>query len=534
MPRLLPRPQSVSAAASESATARLPDDLLDDQLKRFSVFALVSGGLWGIGLLMDALILPRVFGAQVSTAGLVIETAAVAAAIALYAWVRLSPGMARQKSDAGLWLMLLNAAGIALTETWASDPTFGMIGHLSWTTIVILLSAMIVPGTPAKMLAAALAAASLGPLGVWLAHLRGVDVPSPLTTLLIYMPSYSCAFAAVIPARTLQRYGRRLREARDLGSYELEERLGGGGMGEVWRARHRLLARPAAIKLVKPEMLGAGPGTDARLAQQRFASEAQATASLTSPHTIRLFDYGVTDDGRFYYVMELLEGRDMAALVGACGPLPVPRVLYLLRQVCHSLGEAHARGLVHRDIKPANIFVCRMGRDADVVKVLDFGLVQQIARDPSQDLTATLTTLQGLVGTPAFMAPEVIVGDRPVDHRADLYALGCVAYFLLTGVPVYHGGTPMQVLVDHVSTTPPPPSARAAAVPAWLDALVLDCLAKTPDGRPRDADEVVARIAAHDRELTWTNTEALAWWQAHIPQAVDNAGHGGHAETAAV
>ncbi len=521
MPRLLPRPPSAHAVTSDSSAARLPDDLLDDQAKRFTVFALVSGGLWGIGLGMDALVLPLYFGAQASRSALIIEVSAVATAVALYAWVRFSPRTSREKSDAGLWLMLLNAAGIALIETWASDPTLTMIGHLSWTTIVILLSAMIVPSTPAKMLVAALVAASLGPLGVWLAHLRGVDVPSPLVTMLMYMPSYSCALAAVIPARMLQRYGRRLREARDLGSYELEERLGGGGMGEVWRARHRLLARPAAIKLVKPEMLGGGDGAgvDGRQALRRFASEAQATAALTSPHTIRLFDYGVTDDGRFYYVMELLDGRDMAALVADFGPLPVPRVLYLLRQVCHSLGEAHGRGLVHRDIKPANIFVCRMGRDADVVKVLDFGLVQYAERDPAQDLTETLTTLQGLVGTPAFMAPEVIVGGSQVDHRADIYALGCVVYFLLTGRHVFQGGTQMQSLIDHVSTPPQPPSQHAPGVPPWLDALVLACLAKSADDRPRDADAVLQRIAAHDIAPAWTNSTARNWWQTHVPAA---------------
>jgi serine/threonine-protein kinase len=272
---------------------------------------------------------------------------------------------------------------------------------------------------------------------------------------------------------------------------------------------------------VKPEMLGGadGAGVDGRQALRRFASEAQATAALTSPHTIRLFDYGVTDDGRFYYVMELLDGRDMAALVADFGPLPVPRVLYLLRQVCHSLGEAHGRGLVHRDIKPANIFVCRMGRDADVVKVLDFGLVQYAERDPAQDLTETLTTLQGLVGTPAFMAPEVIVGGSQVDHRADIYALGCVGYFLLTGRHVFQGGTQMQSLIDHVSTPPQPPSQHAPDVPAWLDALVLACLAKSADDRPRDADAVLQRIAAHDTAPAWTNARARHWWQTHVPAA---------------
>ena len=186
---------------------------------------------------------------------------------------------------------------------------------------MILLSAMIVPSTPRKMLIAAMASASMGPVGVWLAHLRGVDTPGPLLTMLMYFPSYTCAIAAVVPSRMFQRMGRRLREARDLGSYELEERLGEGGMGEVWRARHRLLARPAAIKLVRPAMLGADDAAETRLALKRFESEAQATAALTSPHTIRLFDYGATDDGRFYYVMELLEGRDMATLVEESGPV---------------------------------------------------------------------------------------------------------------------------------------------------------------------------------------------------------------------
>ncbi len=320
MKRVSPRPPSATAAIRDASDARLPDDVVADQVRRLTVFALISGGLWGIGLLMDAVIFPRWFGAQVPTAGLVIESAAVAMAVALYAWVRLSSRAPHTKSDAGLWLMLANAAGIALLETWASEQTVAAMGHLSWTTIVILLSAMIVPSTPGKMLVAALAAASLGPLGVWFAHLRGVDVPSVGTTLLMYLPNYSCAFAAVIPARMFQQMGRRLREARELGSYALEERLGSGGMGEVWRAKHRLLARPAAIKLVKPEMLGADGSADARVALQRFASEAQATAALTSPHTIRLFDYGATDDGRFYYVMELLDGRDMAALVGEFGP----------------------------------------------------------------------------------------------------------------------------------------------------------------------------------------------------------------------
>jgi serine/threonine-protein kinase len=392
-----------------------------------------------------------------------------------------------------------------------------MLGHLSWTAVVILLSAMILPSTPRKMLVYALASASMGPFGMWLAHLRGVNVPSPLNTFLMYVPCYSCAVAAVVPARMMQRLGRSLKEARDLGSYELQERLGEGGMGEVWRARHRLLARPAAIKLIRPEMLAAGNEAESRKMLRRFEHEAQATAALTSPHTIRLFDFGVTDEGSFYYVMELLAGRDMASLVAEFGPLPSARVLFLLRQVCHSLEEAHSQGLVHRDVKPANIFVCHMGLEYDVVKVLDFGLVQFTGPAPEQDLTQSLAALEGVVGTPAFMAPEVIVG-KTVDHRADIYALGCVAYYLLTGQQVFQGGSQMQALIDHVNTVPAPPSERAPArVPRSVDALVLACLEKDPNQRPSDAGAVLEAIATCEGSEGWSNSQAAAWWRSHLP-----------------
>jgi serine/threonine-protein kinase len=248
-------------------------------------------------------------------------------------------------------------------------------------------------------------------------------VPSPLATLALCLPNYACAFVAVLPARAQQHFSRRLREAQQLGSYELIELLGHGGMGEVWRARHRFLARQAAIKLVRPDVLGARNVEDAKIVMRRFEREAQATAALSSPHTIDLFDYGVNDEGTFYYVMELLVGRDLESLVREFGPLPADRVMFLLRQVCHSLADAHARALVHRDIKPANIYVCRMGLEYDFVKVLDFGLVKFGERDTVQ---RTMTGEHTTTGTPAYMAPEIILGDITVDRRADVYALGCV------------------------------------------------------------------------------------------------------------
>ena len=248
---------------------------------------------------------------------------------------------------------------------------------------------MIVPTTPRKMLVACLVAASMDPLAVGMANLRGVAAPSFVKGIGLYYPNYICAVIAVLPSIAMYRMGRHVTHARELGSYELVERLGQGGMGEVWRAEHRLLVRPAAIKLVRREMLGAAHDKDVGVLLRRFEREAQTIATLGSPHTIDLFDFGLTEDGAFYYVMELLIGRDLEALVRDFGPLPADRVGHLLRQVCHSLAEAHVRGLVHRDIKPANVYVCRVGLEYDFVKVLDFGLVKFSSR-AGQSATLTL------------------------------------------------------------------------------------------------------------------------------------------------
>jgi serine/threonine protein kinase len=214
---------------------------------------------------------------------------------------------------------------------------------------------------------------------------------------------------------------RKLRLAREVGSYEMLGLLGEGGMGQVWRARHRLLARPAAIKLIRTELLGSNAGL-ANDTVRRFEREAQETAQLGSVHTIDVYDFGITEDGDFYYVMELLNGISLERYVKQFGPMPPGRVVYLLHQVCHSLSEAHDRGLIHRDIKPANIFMCRLGPDDDFVKVLDFGLVKHFGEYEE----GTMPTIEELTaGTPAFMAPEIALNDPRIDGRADIYALGC-------------------------------------------------------------------------------------------------------------
>ena len=239
-------------------TDRLPDDVLTEQVRRFALFTGVGGGLWTVGLLVDSVLAPLALGVTVPRAAVVIEAAGIAFSLFMFLYVRYGRKTPQGKVDLSLAYMLVNAAGIALLNTWVIVPTVETLRRLSWNTIVILVSSMIMPTTPKKMLAASMAAASMDPLGVWIAHLRGFPVPSLLSTLVLCLPNFSCAIVAVVPARFLQRMGRRLREAEDLGSYRLMERLGHGGMGEVWRAQHRLLARHAAIKLIRPEVLGAG------------------------------------------------------------------------------------------------------------------------------------------------------------------------------------------------------------------------------------------------------------------------------------
>jgi serine/threonine-protein kinase len=509
---IAPRLPTPVSPASGRFTSRLPDDVLAGQMRRLEVFAAVAAGVWTFGLLMDAVILPRTVGAVVSRPTLLIEVFAALASLALF--LRVHYAHRALRTD-GLAFMLVNAAGVALINTWARDPTREAMGHLSWMTFVILASSAIMPSTPRKMLATSLVAASLEPLGVWLAHLRGVAVPGIGETLALTMPNYISAIVATVPAQVFQGLGRRLREARELGSYQLIERLGYGGMGEVWRAQHRWLARHAAVKLIRPDALGAGANTDVDLILRRFEREAQATASLSSPHSIRLFDFGMTEEGSFYYVMELLKGRNLESLVQEFGPLPAERAVYLLRQVCHSLAEAHASGLVHRDIKPANIYLCRMGLDYDFVKVLDFGLVKMRHGDP---MNTMVTSDQKTTGTPAYMAPETIVGGVDVDRRADVYSIGCVAYYLLTGQLVFPSSNSMKALIDHVQTPPGPPSGRTEMpIPRAIDELILACLEKSPDRRPQNAEELLRRLDGSGVSH-WTPAMALRWWKAHLPE----------------
>jgi eukaryotic-like serine/threonine-protein kinase len=490
----------------------LPEELLSEQVRRLAVFAAVGGGLWTYGLLMDTIVHPRTLGSVVPMFQIVIEILAIATSVAMFLYVPYRKHTPQTKSDVGLVYYVVNAMGVALLNSWAGMPGNDPM-HLSWNTVTILVSSMILPATPKKMLVASILAASTDPFGVWLAHLRGLPVPSVVTTVVSFMPNYACAVVAVLPPHLLHALGRRLRHAQEMGSYHLVELLGRGGMGEVWRGEHRLLKRPAAIKLVRPELLGAHSDTESRNMLLRFEREAQATAALSSPHTIRLFDFGVTSDHTFYYVMELLAGRDLESLVREFGPAPADRAVFLLRQACHSLGDAHARGLVHRDVTPANIYVCRMGLEYDFVKVLDFGLVKL----PASAAIATQLTEPGITaGTPAFMAPEIALARPEIDGRADLYSLGCVAYYLLTGQLVFDAESPLAAAVAQVNDQPVPPGARSPfRIPSRLEAVILQCLAKDPAARPPSAAALANQLAETVQEGAWTADAARAWWDRH-------------------
>ena len=275
-----------------------------------------------------------------------------------------------------------------------------------------------------------------------------------------------------------------------------------------------MLARPAAIKLIRPEMLGAANADEAEITVARFRREAEAAANLRSPHTVEVYDFGVTEDETIYIVMELLEGLDLESLVREEGPLPASRVIHVLRQVCDSLEEAHTYGLVHRDIKPANIHLGRVGLRQDFVKVLDFGLVKAVT-DASVDQPLVTVPGQMALGTPAYMSPEMALGER-VDGRADIYALGCVAYFLLTGQLVFQAEKAFQMIAKHLQTTPVPPSELALHVPPSLERLVLSCLAKDPKDRPQSAGELARSLALIDVN-PWSEEDATRWWKVNRP-----------------
>ena len=314
--------------------------------------------------------------------------------------------------------------------------------------------------------------------------------------------TWAVAFIAGYASSVINELRREVREARKLGQYQLREKLGEGGMGEVYRAEHAMLKRPCAIKLIRSDVLADQSVRD------RFEREVQSTAMLTHPNTVEVFDYGRTDDGTFYYVMELLPGMTLQDLVEKHGPMSAPRVVHLLRQVCGALAEAHSEGLIHRDVKPANIFSSHRGGVWDTAKLLDFGLVKGQQNKAPDSLAATR---EGTVaGSPLYMAPEQAKGTEP-DPRSDLYSLGGVGYFLLTGQAPFDGETPMEVIIAHARDQVVPISEINPDVPEDLEAVVMRCLEKRPDDRYASAEDLELALAEVRCE-EWTRRMAREWW----------------------
>ncbi|MDQ2642857.1 MAG: serine/threonine protein kinase [Myxococcota bacterium] len=396
--------------------------------------------------------------------------------------------------------------GAVMADAYLSS--LGLVG----SALMITIRAALVPSSPRRtLLYTALAGAPtiltptfVTPDGLGGLTLRALDSAAfpwlPAGLLMVW--GFTIATCTVV-STVIFGLRRQVREAKRLGQYVLERKIGEGGMGEVYRAWHGMMRRPTALKLLRPDH-----ASDKELA--RFEREVQLTARLTHPNTITLFDYGRTDDGVFYYAMELLDGATLQRIVESDGPQSPSRVMRILRLACGALAEAHGIGLIHRDIKPANMMLCRQGGECDVLKLLDFGLVKELAVERDAGLSVAST----LIGTPLYMAPESITAPDSVDARGDIYALGAVAYFLLAGGEVFRGQSLVEVCGAHLHREPEPFEARGVNVPVELEAIVRACLEKKPERRPQSAAELRQRLEACTIE-PWGNEQARRWWLEH-------------------
>ena len=509
-------PQAVTLVRS-SVEQSIPPDLVSDANRRVRLAALTMVMVWLFAMSLNVTLLqlyPERSAGVVAwpMPGLLVGGVGIALGLLTWWLVRQLPDRDRLSLDVGLGFQVVTGALIAILTQWR--PMVVPM-RVSWLCVLVVMYPAIAPQSAGRTLWSALLTVSMDPLFFWVAVSRGVvSSMHPQDLVWMFAPNYVSALLAVVPAHVIRRLGRQMNQARELGSYRLGEPLGSGGMGEVFRAQHRLLARPAAIKLVRSDMLG--NGASRRVAIERFRREAQAAAVLQSPHTIALYDYGATGEGTFYYAMELLDGPSFEQLVTRHGPVPAERAVHLLMQACESLAEAHTRGLIHRDIKPSNLIAARYGLELDFVKVLDFGLVKF---HQGADRPATLTAPDMATGTPAFMAPEAALGERSADHRVDLYSLGCVGYWLLTGQFVFDDQSAARVMQRHITEPPVAPSRRTELpVPPELDEVILACLAKQAADRPATAQQLAERLAAVPLEQPWTADRARRWWDDHLPQ----------------
>lgn len=493
----------------------LPQALLDLIPRRLRLWSLFWGIFWILGLVVPAIVIRLQGGEQWPLIVFVIFGSMSALAFGVAALCHKWRAYPQRLLWVGLAFEVVGAALIASGENMAPYlRDYEMRPGTSWVAVWVVLYPLVVPSRIRHTLVTSILSWATLPGSLYLLSLADMTWPGESVYTSHIVSGLFVVALSVVPQRMVMLLGREVQRHRVMGSYELRERIGHGGMGEVWLARHRLLARPAALKLIRTESSDSGVASSRPAS--RFEREAQATAALRSPHTVELFDFGVADDGAFYYVMERLEGVDLERLIERFGTVPPERMVSLMLQACHSLDEAHAAGLVHRDIKPANIMVCRYGRDVDFVKLLDFGMVKEVH---APDSRSPKLTADGVVaGTPAYMPPEVATGSHEVGPAADLYALGCVGYWLLTGELVFCADTPMAMAVKHAAETPAPPSQRCdTEIPEALETIVMRCLDKDP--AKRFASAAALREALRETGLSdlWTPEHAQSWWDRNLP-----------------
>jgi hypothetical protein len=519
---IIQRPSSSAEGGGRSTTA-LPPDLLDKARDRVKLIAVLFLGANLAILFSD--VPAEGFGVLAEGLAEAVSWIMVLMSAGLYIIARSKRFPPQLVMNLALVFEIAVCLLLALSiprAHYATAVQLGVEGSLTdllpfatWVTAIIILFPLIVPSPPAKTLWVAVVAAATVPLGLGVLEYAGVFELEPRAYPRSLLSPAIAVAIAYFGSRVVYSLGQEVTRARDMGSYHITELLGRGGMGEVWKAQHRMLARPAAIKLVQAQSLGAADQAALDTLLKRFEREAQTTASLRSPHTIALYDFGVTDDDTFYYVMELLDGYNLETLVDRFGPVPPERAIYLLRQVCHSLAEAHDRDLIHRDIKPANVFTCSYGRERDFVKLLDFGLVK-VRAEQGDDIKLTTGDFAG--GTPGFMAPEQVLDDSKVDGRTDIYAVGCLAYWLLSGRLVFEGATPIAVVTSHVHKQPIPLSQVAQQeIPSRLERMIMACLEKDSGDRPRNADVLAEALAACETAAAWTPERAAEWWEEYGP-----------------
>jgi serine/threonine-protein kinase len=493
----------------------LPPKLLDKAVARLSFISLMCAVSTVLFFLSDGYLQPEATEVQKHPLMRLLALSMVLLSFAFFGLQRAGWFSKQTILYVGGGFQILISFAISLAEcTLVKSPNQAVVG-VSAAALWLVMCGMLIPNTPLANLVAGVFSVLAWPAAYWTSMtVLGYEFIGWNRIFMWMVPLLISLFWTNFLSRNLYSMQVQTYYAEDLGSYKLERVIGQGGMGEVWLASHRMLARNAAVKLIRPEVLSGQTMRVESVIRKRFEREARATAALRNPHTVALYDFGVTQDHMFYYVMELLEGIDLQTLVDRFGPMHPGRVKNVLIQICESLEEAHRLGMVHRDVKPRNIFLSKLGWQHDFAKVLDFGLVKTAFQEDESQMTMDGSA----TGTPAYMAPEVALGGAQVDGRTDLYSLGCVAYFMLTGELVFAESSPTAIALAHVQKVPIRPSERTELpIPEGLERIILQCLEKDPANRPRSAQDLARKLEALRDVPVFCRDQAASWWETNVP-----------------